>query len=138
MDKDGYRNLFYTALQTAAKNAEKVYQIGVPRTFHIDLLGAGHPQQTLPPESAIDALYISSDQFWLLIDVSIGEINLDGNYTLVHISVTGHGLSTFEHTWNYAKGCGPFKQVIALQLRMTRYAPLPPDFDELVSQIEGC
>ncbi|MEO8610711.1 MAG: hypothetical protein ABI690_22630 [Chloroflexota bacterium] len=41
MSKEEYRAVFETALENAAKNAEKCFNVDVPRRFNVEIVGGG-------------------------------------------------------------------------------------------------
>ena len=131
MNKNEYQKIFELALENASKNTEKAFNVAVPRRFHIELRGAGISYRVLPSESVVDAIFIDENQFWLLVNVMVIEVNLESNLTIISLTITGHGPGTFEQTFSYSEGKGPFHQVLPLELKLSRYIPLdkaPDDF----------
>ncbi len=132
VSKDEYGQILSTALENAAQNAEKAFKIEIPRQFTIEMVGAGNPRRhNLSRERVVDLLYINEDQFWLLINIMVIEIDPEANMTVVSLSVTGHGPGRFEDTFHYANGTGPFHQVLPMNLKVSRLIPLgkaPEDF----------
>jgi hypothetical protein len=131
VNKDEYQKIFDIALENASINAEKAFNLDVPRRFHVEVRGGGMSYRILPAENVVDAIYIDENQFWLLINVMVIEVMPDANLTIVSLTITGHGPGTFEQTFSYSDGKGPFHQVLPLELKLSRYIPLdkaPNDF----------
>lgn len=115
MIKEEFRRLFDSALESAARNAEGHLGHSVPRSFRILLHGAGHPGDLVEPETALDALYISEDRFYRIIDVAVQAV--DPRCTTVFVRASSHTPSRFEQTWNDPPGGGPFKQLGPMLIR---------------------
>jgi hypothetical protein len=69
----------------------------------------------LDPASAIDALYLGEDRFYLVIDVAV--IGVGSSWTTIFTRTSGHTPGPWEKTLNDPPGRGPFKQLITVQLR---------------------
>jgi hypothetical protein len=116
MDKQGFRELFEAALDEAAQNAERKLNREVPRNFVVLLYGLGYNGAPLDLETAVDALYLGEDSFFVIVDLAVMEVN--ARSTKVFVRPSGHRPVPFEHTWNYKAGTGPFKQLIAEQIKV--------------------
>lgn len=127
--KDAFRKLFESIIENAAKNAELIFKIHVPRTIHIEIIGAGRPRRILPPDVAVDELFINESKFWGAIDVCVTEINTTYQFSIITLTVSGYEPRPFEDTWNTPPGNGPFKQVVC-ELKISRHIPIPKDFEK--------
>jgi hypothetical protein len=117
MTRDKFGQLFRTALDTAAQLAEDRLGRPVPRHYEIVLHGAGHSGDRLPPEVALNELYLGSDRFFAIIDVTVTEVGRDS--TTLFVRASAHRPIPFEETWNTPPGNGPFKQLVADSIRHT-------------------
>lgn len=115
MTKNEFRTLFEDALELAAVNAEKKLGRKVPRNFKIVFFGGGHSGALLDPNSALDILYLGEDLFYRIVDISVKEV--DKVSTRVYVRVSQHKPSEFSQTWNDPPGSGPFKQLIAENIK---------------------
>lgn len=131
MTRDEFGKLFERVIENAAKNAELIFKIHVPRTFHIEIIGARRPRRILPPDKVVDDLFISESQFWQVINVGVTEVNTTYQFTIISLSVSGHEPGPFENTWNTPPGNGPFKQVV-YELKISQHLPIPKDFEKLL------
>jgi hypothetical protein len=64
----------------------------------------------------VDRLYLGEGRFYRIIDVAVIEIAED--YTICFVRASDHAPGTFEQTWNSPAGSGPFKQLIAKEIRV--------------------
>ena len=110
MTKGEFRRLFLRALDRAAASAEAKLARPIPRSFLIELHGAGSPGQTASIEEALDQMYLGSNRFHRIIDVAIKRLLPENSVAFVRVS--GHSPTTFNATWNPAD-LGPFKQITA-------------------------
>jgi hypothetical protein len=111
MNKAQFSALFESALNQAADNARAQTNRPNPRHFIVKLYGAGHGGDLMTPDQAIEALYISDDKFYRIIDVSATDFGIETATFFVRAS--DHEPSSFDKTWNKPPGSGPFKQLIA-------------------------
>jgi len=118
MSKQEFRKLFEIALEEAAQNAEGKLKRAVPRNFQISLHGVGHSGDVVDLETGVDALYLSEDLFYGIIDLAVVEVN--GQSTIVFARPSGHEPVPFDRTWNYTSGSGPFKQLIAEKIKVVQ------------------
>ena len=109
MTKSEFRRLLLQALDRAAVGAEVKLARPIPRSFLIELHGAGSPGQTVPIEEALNRIYLGSDRFYRIIDVAIKKL-LPGK-SVAFVRVSGHSPTNFNETWN-PSDLGPFKQII--------------------------
>ena len=100
---------FSRALEEAAGLADVQLGYSVPRRFTVLLHGAGHSGVLMAPTSAIEALYLSEDRFWRIIDFSVRQVS--PTMTTVFVRASSHPPSKWDQTWNTPPGTGPFKQV---------------------------
>jgi hypothetical protein len=132
MQRESFFKLFETALHTAATNTERAFSVQVPRNFRIELFNASYRGLLVNMDTAVNGLYISTTQFYPIIDISIKEVNNDEHICTASARVGEGILVPFEHTFNYANGMGPFKQVLPYQLKVVsaQYINLPANFRE--------
>jgi hypothetical protein len=116
MTKQEFRELFEDALELAAVNAEKKLGRGIPRIFEVSLHGAGYPGVLMNPNDALDNLYLGDDLFYRIIDVAVVEVGEAS--TKVFVRASQHTPAKFEQTWNTPPGSGPFKQLIAEEIKV--------------------
>ncbi len=118
MNKDEFAALWRRALEQAASNADTALGFQVPRALTIRLRGAGPAEDELSPEAALERLYLGPDRFYRIVDVSVTEVTPERS--IVFVRVSAHAPATFEKTWNEPRGMGPFKQLIAKAIKVTR------------------
>lgn len=117
MTKEEFAQLFRHHLDLAAQNAEERYKISVPRSFLIEFHGKGHSHKIpIDVDTAIDALFIDENTFFLVIDVVILEIRK--SVTRVFVRPSGHPPDIFERTWNDPPGSGPFHHMFYVDFRV--------------------
>ncbi len=116
MNKQAFKRLFEEALETAARNADAHLGQEAPRAFRIRL-GSPRSGDLLPPDAALDRLYLGEDRFYAIIDVAV--IAVDKQWTTVLLRPSGHAPARFEQTWNNPPGSGPFKQLISAEIAAT-------------------
>jgi hypothetical protein len=115
MSKEEFQALFEHALEVAAQNAEKKLGRPVPRRFEIELHGlAPHPRM-LKPSEVIDEIYLGPDRFFIVIDIGVKAVSKKG--CIVFVGLSGHSPGPLTQTWNQPPGSGPFKQVLAINLK---------------------
>ncbi|HTB43270.1 MAG TPA: hypothetical protein VK741_06560 [Acetobacteraceae bacterium] len=110
MTKTEFHELFLRALNIAADNAEAKLAEQIPRSFVVELHGAGCDGRSVPVDEAVTRIYLGGDRFYRIIDVAVTEI-LPGK-TVVFARVSGHEPASYDHTFDPA-GLGPFKQILA-------------------------
>ncbi|HEY8871512.1 MAG TPA: hypothetical protein VIM52_00665 [Stellaceae bacterium] len=110
MTKRGFRNLFLRALRTAAEIADIRLAQRAPRSFLIELHAPNSAGQIMSVDEAADQIYLGSDKFYRIIDVSIPKISSD--QTIAFVRVSGHQPGPFSDTWDPAN-LGPFKQIFS-------------------------
>lgn len=116
MTKDEFNHLFELTMEQAAQNADQKLGSIVPRHFEILLFGAGHSRDRMSPQLAVDILYLGEDKFYRVIDVAVIEVRR--HTTTLYVRASGHQPSSFEETWNTPPGSGPFKQLIAKEIKV--------------------
>lgn len=114
MTKAHFRALFEHALAVAADNAAKKLGRPVPRSFEIEMSGRTDPL-ILSQDDALELPYISSDCFYRIIDVSVVGISTD--FCRVCICISGHHPGPLNETWNQPPGSGPFKKLLADEIK---------------------
>lgn len=113
MIKSDFRQLFLSALTTAAENAEKKIAHAIPRSFVVELHAPDSPGLRVSFDEALVQLYLGDDRFYKIIDVGVKE--LLPRETIVFVRVSGHQPTGYDGTWD-PSGSGPFKQIVAAEL----------------------
>ncbi len=116
MNKEEFKVLFERALEVAAQNAEEKIGHAVPREFEIEFHGKAPNPRILRKEEALEEIYIDADRFYRIINVAVRRISK--GVTTVFVGISGHAPGRFDQTWNRPSGSGPFKQVLANDLRL--------------------
>jgi hypothetical protein len=114
--KEEFGKLLDTALEKAAQNAEQILRQTIPRNFQISLFDPQNTSNDIDVDSAVELLYIGDDQFYAIIDVAVLEVT--PRWTRVWMHPSGHQPRPFEDTYNYESGSGPFKQAIAIPIKV--------------------
>ena len=116
MRKEDFKVLFEQSLEVAAENAEKKLGRSVPRRFEIELHGlAPHPRM-LGKDDAFEEIFLGPDRFYRIIDLAVARVSRDASIVFVRIS--GHAPGPLNQTWNQPPGSGPFKQVLADEVKL--------------------
>ncbi|MEZ4864105.1 MAG: hypothetical protein R3C14_22505 [Caldilineaceae bacterium] len=115
MTKNEFYTLFLQVLEQASCEVEDRLNAKISRNFDIHLYGVGYSDYSLDVEKVVDIIYIDSQRFYRVIDVSITGIRDD--LTQVFVRVSDHEPSSFDRTWNTPPGYGPFKQLIAKEIK---------------------
>ena len=118
MSFDEFYQLFQNALHTAIKNAEKQLHRKLPSGVKIVLHGAGHSGDLMDPLAAAKKVYIGEDRFYRIIDVSVIEVSIRKKECTIFVRASSHAPSGFDQTWNNPPGNGPFKQLIAKEIKI--------------------
>ena len=122
MTRDEFRQLFLDVLEEAAVLAEIEHNIEIPRRFEIEMHGLGYnlsyPFEYMNVDTALDALYLDENSFIPLIDVFVKSLSRKREIARVFVRPSPRELTPFQHTWNYKLGKGPFKLMIAMNLRI--------------------
>ena len=113
MTKDEFRELFLKALEKAANGADTQLGTRVPRSFLVELHGAGCAGQRFEVDEALERLYLDEDRFYKIIDVAV--IALMPEKSVAFVRVSGHAPVEFEGTWD-ARELGPFKQMEPMKI----------------------
>jgi hypothetical protein len=112
---DEFRKLFARALEESATNAEAKLQKPISREFEVELHGTGRPQSLATPDEAMAILYLGPDLYYRIIDVAV--IRAKAHKTTIFVRASGHAPGRFEESWNQPLGNGPFKQLLAEEIR---------------------
>lgn len=115
MTKDDLRTLFEQALEIAAENAEKKLGMSVPRRFEIEVHGLAPKARILMKDQALEEIYLGADRFYRIIDIAVCRISKD--VSTVFMGISGHAPGRLNETWNQPTGSGPFKQVLANEVK---------------------
>jgi hypothetical protein len=108
MTKKEFGELFLEALNTAAGNVEDQLARPISHSFLIELHAPGSSGAHLTVEEALDRIYLGTDIFYKIIDVTIKELSQQNS--IVFVRVSGHQPVPFDKTWD-PSGTGPFKQL---------------------------
>ena len=114
IDKQQFRELFETALNEAAENAECVLHTNISRDFLIELHLYG--VRLCDVDTALDNLYLGEDRAYKVIDVAV--LRVESDKTIVFVRVSGHDPVPWEETYQADKLKGPFKQMIYEDLKL--------------------
>lgn len=110
MTRIDFRTLFLHALNIAADHAEAKLAEPVPRSFRVELHGAGCAGSIISFDEALNRLYLDEDRFYRLVDLAVTQV-LAGE-TVIFARVSGHTPGPFANTFD-PSGPGPFKQIAA-------------------------
>ena len=110
MNRAEFHELFLGALEAAAELAEGRLGCAIPRNYEIEFHGLGEMGGVISVDRAEGLLYLGSDKFFKIIDISIKKISK--NRCIVFVRPSGHAAVQLGETWN-ADGFGPFKQIQA-------------------------
>lgn len=116
MTKDDFKNLFEAALERSVTSAEEQLQRKLPQNFRILLHGAGHSGDLLHPSAVLDEIYLGEDKFYTIIDIAVVEVSKQS--ATIFVRVSSHAPVPFEQTWNDPPGNGPFKLLVAKEIRI--------------------
>jgi hypothetical protein len=116
MDKQEFGQLFFNSLTESARNAEERLGKPIVRAFEIELHGAGYSGMCFTPDHALDALFLDENHSYRIIDIAVIEIH--PAQTRIFVRASAHRPSSFEKTWNQPPGAGPFKQILAEDIRV--------------------
>ena len=108
MDKEAFQDLFIKAIGMAMGKADgpDATASGAQVT-EVEFHGVGLKGKMVSVREALDALYISGDRFYRIVDVGL-KPSAGGN-RVVFVRVSDHPPGTFDETWNTPRGMGPFK-----------------------------
>jgi hypothetical protein len=115
MTRQEFRKLFDQALDLAADNAAQKLKRPVSRNFEIEMHGPSDHSQLLSEDEAFKSLYLGPDRFYRVVDVSV--IGVGNDVCRVFVRVSGHVPASLRETWNQPPGSGPFKQLLAQEIR---------------------
>src|SRR3954454_649096 len=118
MTKEEFQGLFEAALEIAATNAEHKLGHKVPKDFQCLVHGAGHSGELMNLTTSVNSLYLGADRFYRIIDVAVIEVS--EHTTTVFVRASAHPPGSFEQTWNTPPGSGPFKQLIAKEIKISK------------------
>jgi hypothetical protein len=116
MNRHEFLELFQAELEIAARNAEKRFNLQVPRQYKIRLHPKGTSQgnKLCDVETALDRWY-REDLFPLYIDLVLEAITINREVAIVFAG-TSREYVPIVQTWNYKTRSGPFKQRINEEL----------------------
>ena len=108
MTREKFRELFFQAINVAITNTEMRLGRPLPAEYKVELHAPGFPGQTVSLETAVEAIFLSNDVFYRIIDVAVKRVSdLD---SLLFVRVSGHPPAGWTMTWD-PKDLGPFKQI---------------------------
>lgn len=116
MNRDQFRQLFLSVLEEAVVIQESIQHRTLPRNFEIEFYGQGVSKKIIDPDRAFDLLYRGEAEFIHLVDIAAIAANSKITRLFVRVSAFPPKV-TFEETWNYKEGTGPFKHIIAMDFR---------------------
>ncbi len=116
MLKQEFEALLRSQLEVAACRADEQLRRPVPRRFGILRGTPKREGRRITVEQAVDELYVSDNAFFAIIDLAVVEVASDT--TWVWARESGHTPCASESTWNQPVGAGPFKQLIATEIRV--------------------
>jgi hypothetical protein len=120
MTKSEFRQLFLTALNSAAQNAEAKVANPISHSFVIELHAPGVAGRLVGVDEALDRLFLGSDRFYRIIDVAIKKAKkLLPGQSIAFVRASGHPAADFSQTWD-PSSLGPFKQIIAEEIEDLR------------------
>ena len=108
-----FSGLFATALENAAREADRQLGTKVPRAFLVELHGAGHAGDLMEFDQVLSCIYLGETRFYKIIDVAIRAVSATN--TIAFVRASGHQPVEFERTWN-PQELGPFKQLIPAKI----------------------
>jgi hypothetical protein len=117
MSKEDFKTLFEHALEVAAQNAERKLGRPVPRRFEIETHGLAPHPRVLKKDDAFEEIYLGPDRFYRIIDLAVRRVSKD--VCTVFMGISGHTPGPLSQTWNQPPGSGPFKQVLADEVKVT-------------------
>lgn len=117
MTKEEFKALFEQALEAAAKNAETKLGRPVPRMFEIEMHGLAPGPRILKKDDAFEEIYLGPDRFYRIIDLAVRRVAKDA--CTVFMGISGHTPGPLNQTWDQPPGSGPFKQVLADEVKVT-------------------
>jgi len=116
MDHNKFKDLFLSALEDAAKNAEDKFSITLPRNYLIEFHGLGRSGDLVSVETAADTLYLGEDVFFPLVDIAAKEM-VQG-ITIIFLRISGYRpVKGIDNTWNEPDGSGPFNQIFIAKFK---------------------
>ena len=107
ISKQAFAEIFLKAINKAKDEAEKHFNLMLPAGVRVELHFKG--VTNLSFADAVDKLFISDEQFFAIIDVSVKEVS--GDSTLFFVRVSGHPPVSYSETWG-ADGMGPFHTMV--------------------------
>ena len=106
MDRETFERLLLRAVDKAIDETGRTDLDEKPQRYRVYAPNAPHELVTL--KEAMDIIYISTNKFFKIIDVSIIPDESGGD--VIFLRVSGHEPVSFANTWD-ALDLGPFKQI---------------------------
>ena len=110
MTRTDFRTLFLRALNLAADNTEARLADQVPRSFLVELHGAGRTGAAIIVDESLNNIWLGGDRFYRVINLAVTQVLPDA--TVVFARVSNHPPAPFGQTFD-PTGLGPFKQIVA-------------------------
>jgi hypothetical protein len=116
LKKNEFVELFRKHLELSAQIAEN--NIGHPISRNIGILrDSPFPNgRRISIEQAADELFISEMELFRIIDLAVVEVS--PTTTWVWVRESGHKTTDISKTWNQPLGSGPFKEIVAKDIRI--------------------
>jgi len=105
MDKSAYAALFQSAIQRALKLANLD---GVSREPVVKFIGRPNPPLAISVGEALEFLWLSSDRFYLVVDVMA--YVAEDRPPVLFVRPSGHPPSAYSETWD-PSDLGPFRGI---------------------------
>jgi len=116
MEKDQFATLFHEHLTKAVRLAQTKVGRALPDKLIIELHGASFAGKEMSPSETLDVLYLGSEKFYRIVDISV--LSASESTTRVFVRVSDHPPGAFEETWNDPPGSGPFKVLEPIRIRL--------------------
>jgi len=120
MSRREFELLFRRKLDEATDLAESKLGRSLARNVGILRQSPKSDGRRISVEEAVSELFLSETEFYRIIDLAVVEVS--PTTTWVWARESGHQPAAFEATWNQPPGSGPFKQLIAEQIRTSTEA----------------
>jgi hypothetical protein len=117
MSKEEFSKRFRAELDEAARQTEERLGGRVQRTYRVAYLGPKN-RPLIEFEDAVDKLFANAPLFPAFIDIGVTELRDDA--TVVWVSPSGRPPTTWDNDWNVPQGRGPFKFLIAENVKDRR------------------
>ena len=117
LSKQEFAKRFKSELDDAARKVQERLGGQVKRSYRIAFLDPNR-RPLIDFDSAVDKLFARAPLFAAIIDISVIEVYDDA--TVVFVRPSAHAPTTWDRTWNVPPGRGPFKILIAENVKDRR------------------